>query len=302
MAREHGGSLLSKMKNDIKKSGSSKSTFVFVKAGEKGRFRFLKDFEDGVKVTFHDSFEKSINVPCLKHFGKKCKHCNDNDLRTRDLYMWPVWNVDAKKQQILMYAPTQYTPLPALIGMFENYGTLLDRDYIIQRDGSKTETSYAVVPMDKAKMVKKVKPFTKESMMDMLAEAFLSDEKGTFKYDTSKDSSDDEDEDDDDSYDSSQDDEDDEEDTLKSKSKKNTKSKKKDEEDDDEDDSDDDSDEDDSLEDTLLSLSLKMLKKLSKELDCDLPDSASTQKKIVKILLDEFDEEDIEEALEEILD
>ena len=54
--------------NDIKavaaKSGANKSKILQFRDGQKVRIRFLSDMDDGMKVNFHDSFDRSINCPC----------------------------------------------------------------------------------------------------------------------------------------------------------------------------------------------------------------------------------------------
>lgn len=175
--RKKRGSLISDIKNQIKKSGANKGKFIYFKSGNKVRVRFLNDMEDGFKVLFHDSFKRGINVPCQEFFGRDCPYCDDDDLRHRDLYAWTVYDYDAKEVKILMGAGNSFSPVPALVGMFEAYGTLIDRDYIITKQGSQTNTSFSVAPMDKVRFKnKKAKPISEEKFLKLLDKAFPADE------------------------------------------------------------------------------------------------------------------------------
>lgn len=169
-------SILKSMKEDIAKSGGSKGKILFIKADTKRRVRFLVDFEKGLELVFHDSFAKGVNCVCAKELGKKkCKFCDNDDLRTRKNYAWPVYDYDANEVRILLYAVNNCTPIPALISMYETYGTITDRDYVLERKGKQQSTSYSVIPMDKAKFKSKVKTPTRDAMIKMIGKAFSPD-------------------------------------------------------------------------------------------------------------------------------
>jgi hypothetical protein len=165
-------SLLNELKAQVKKVGSSKSKIVYYKPNSKVRLRFLHDLEDGMKIPFHDSFEKGINVPCQTLFGRECPYCNDDSLRHRNLFAWSVWDYEANEVKITMHAVSNASPLPALVAMYETYGTLTDRDYVIARNGQGPTTTYSVVPMDKSKFNNKAKPFSTEKMLEIIDKAF----------------------------------------------------------------------------------------------------------------------------------
>lgn len=180
--------LLKNIKDQISKSGQSKSKILFVKSDTKRRIRFLSELEDGIELLFHDSFSKGINCLCNKELRKPCELCDDDDLRHRKLFAWSVFDYDTKEVKILLYAANNFSPVPALISLFENYSTILDRDYVIERKGSQMKTSYTVIPMDKAKFRnKKVKPLDKKEMLKIISKAF--------PYELDADIDDDEDED-----------------------------------------------------------------------------------------------------------
>ena len=168
--------LVDKIKADVKKSGQNKSKFIYFREGVKQRIRFLTDMDDGMEITFHDSFEKSLNVPCQEHFGRNCPHCEDETLRTRSQYVWSVYNYDTKEVQLFMYPVNNCTPIPALMAMYENYGTITDRDFVISVSGKQQNKTFSVVPMDKVKFrYDKAKPFSEKAILKMLDKAFPCD-------------------------------------------------------------------------------------------------------------------------------
>lgn len=169
--------LVDDIKNQVKKSGTNKGKFLYFKSGTKVRVRFLDDMDDGHKIRFHDSYAAGINVPCQEEFGHECPYCDDDELRTRDQYAWTVWDYDAKEVKILMAPVNQCSPVPALVSMYEAYGTLCDRDYVITKSGQQQSTTFSVVPMDKAKFRNdKAKPLSESKFMQLLDKAFPCDE------------------------------------------------------------------------------------------------------------------------------
>lgn len=169
--------LIDKIKADVKKSGQNKGKFIYFREGQKQRIRFLTDMDDGMEVTFHDSYERSINVPCQEYFGRSCPYCEEEGLRTRSQYIWSVWNYDAKEVQLFMFAVNNCSPIPALMAMYENYGTICDRDYVISVSGKQQNKTFSVVPMDKVKFRnEKAKPYSEKAILKMLDKAFPCDE------------------------------------------------------------------------------------------------------------------------------
>ena len=255
--------LLDKIKNDAKKSGQNKSKFIYFREGQKQRIRFLQDMDEGMEIVFHDSFEQGINVPCQELFGRECKYCDDSDLRTRSQYCWSVWNYETSEVQLFMFAVNNCSPVPALVSMYEAYGTLLDRDYVISVSGKQQNKTFSVVPMDKVKFRNtKAKPYSKKAVLQFIDKAWPSDEES---------------------------DEDDEDYTPKKKQSKSTKKTRDDydvEDDYDEDvDVDDEEDDDDN---DYESMSAKELFQLCKKRKIDAMPKKS-QKYYIK-LLEEYDE------------
>ena len=263
--------LVDKIKADVKKSGQNKSKFIYFREGNKVRIRFLTDMDDGMEVTFHDSFEKSLNVPCQEHFGRACPYCEDETLRTRSQYIWSVWNYETKEVQLFMFPVNNCSPIPALMAMYENYGTITDRDYVISVSGKQQNKTFSVVPMDKVKFRnEKAKPYSEKAILKMLDKAFPCDAV-----------EDDEDEDDEDEAPKKR--------TRKSVGSKKSK-KPEPEEDEDEDDYDDedwgDEEEDDDVID-YSEMSPKELYALCKERDIKVP-----PKKPAKFYINQLEEWD----------
>jgi len=169
--------LVDKIKQDVKKSGQNKGKFIYFREGTKQRVRFLTDMDDGLEATFHDSFEQGINVPCQELFGKNCPYCDDDSLRTRSQYIWSVYNYETKEVQLFMFPVNNCSPVPALMAMYENYGTITDRDYVISVSGKGTTKTYSVVPMDKVKFRNEnAKAYAEKAVLKMLDKAFPCDD------------------------------------------------------------------------------------------------------------------------------
>lgn len=167
------GTLLDKIKADAQKTGGSRGKFFYVKDGDKRRVRFLQDMEDGFELTFHDSFEANINVPCRELFGKSCPYCEEEGLRTRVQYAWCVWDYEAKEVRILMYPMNNCSPVGQIAACYETYGTLLDRDFVIARTGKQQNTQYSVMAMDKEKFRNdKAKALSEKALLEILDKAY----------------------------------------------------------------------------------------------------------------------------------
>lgn len=252
---------LNNLKNEIKKSGTSKGKFLYFKEDSKIRVRFLTDMEEGLEITFHDSFQLGVNVPCQEEFGRDCEYCENEDLRTRKMYVWSVYDYESKEVKLLMAAVNNCSPVPALASLYESYGTLTDRDYEIKRVGKGQNTTYSVIPLDKMKFRNaKVKPLSEQAVLKCIDKAYPADNSEDLE---------------------------DEEDTPKNKkkgnkTKENTKTKTKKEEDyDDEEETD--------LENDYESMNAKELYKLcvEREIDC----KPKKTKEYYIDLLEEYDEE-----------
>lgn len=266
-------SLLKSMKEEINKSGGSRGKIFYVQADSKARIRFLVDFDNGSEYTFHDSFAKGVNAICQEELGKDCPLCEETGLRTRKLYCWPVWNYDLKEVQLFLYAANSFTPVPAFIGLYETYGTIMDRDFVISRTGKEKNTSYSVIPMDKAKFRNKAaKVPTEKAILKILDAAH--------PVKTNIDFEDDEDDDDDD------------EDNIpiKTKNKKPAKKGKKPAKEEEVEEDDEDDDEELDYEEMSASELHKLCK--SRGIKCN-------PKKKANYYIDLLEEADLEEELED---
>lgn len=173
---------LNSIKSEIKKSGTSKGKFLFFKDGSKVRVRFLTDMEEGLEVTFHDSYSLGVNVPCQEEFGRECEYCGNEDLRTRKMYVWSVYDYESKEVKLLMAAVNNCSPVPALAALYESYGTLCDRDYEIKRVGSGQSTTYSVIPQDKMKFRNtKAKAMSEQAMLKCIDKAYPADNSEGFE-------------------------------------------------------------------------------------------------------------------------
>lgn len=165
--------ILSRIKEEAARSGSSREKFFFVKDGEKARVRFLQEIDDGLEVKFHDSFQENINVPCQSYFGQDCPYCGVKELRTRSLFCWSVYNYEADEVQILMYPVNQCSPLPQLVAAAEQYCTITDRDYVISCNGKGKNKTFSILPMDKlAFRISKAKAFSEEAVLKYIEAAY----------------------------------------------------------------------------------------------------------------------------------
>lgn len=177
--------ILDQLKADVKKAGSNKGKFIFFRDGEKRRIRFLNDMEDAMVITMHDNFEEGINAPCRELYGKPCPLCDDENIRTRQQYIWSVWDYDANEVKLFMFAVNRCSPIPALMAMYENFGTLCDRDYVIQVNGRQLDKTYSIINMDKQKFRNsKAKPYTEKQILKMLDQAFPYSDKSDLSDDS----------------------------------------------------------------------------------------------------------------------
>lgn len=168
--------LIDDIKRDIKKSGTNKGKMLFFKSDTKRRVRFLQEIDTGMKILFHDSFEKGINVPCQIQFGKDCPYCEDDSLRSRYLYLWQTYDYESKEIKLLLAAVNNCSPVPQLVSHSETYGDCItDRDYVITKTGSQTSSSFAVSPMDKVRFKIKVKLLSEAKVNEIVDKAFPSD-------------------------------------------------------------------------------------------------------------------------------
>lgn len=253
---------LDQIKTAVKNSGSSKKDILYFGADTSKRIRFLQELDDGHSYTFHSDFETKIYEPCQdQEDHEDCKLCQQG-IGTKEVFVWSVYDYDTSSVKLLAIKATGISPVPALIEFFEEYGTIMDRDYKIKKVGKGMGGSYTVTPLDKEKFgVKKAKPYSEKEIWEMFKKAY-----------SSKDVEDDDD-----------DEEEDEEEVKPTKKSKKAKKEK-------------------SLKDKYLdldwdevrdiALEIGMTKKELKAFDEDVEE-------LVEELFDNYDEEDLEDMLED---
>ena len=168
--------MLDRIRQRVSKSGGKKEKLFYIKGGNKKRIRFLADMDEATAIVMHDKWGE-LNTICLKHLGKPCPYDKREDVRTRDNFAWPIWSYDDAKVQIFLFKANDKTPVPALLGMYDIYGSLMDRDYVIVRTGEQLDTSYSVVPLDKAKFGVQITEDVPDSndIIELVAAAFAED-------------------------------------------------------------------------------------------------------------------------------
>jgi len=195
------GSIVDKMKNNIKSSGGSRKKILYVGDGQKRRVRFLQELDQGLVLTFHDSFTLGVNALCLDDtFGQPCKHCGNDALRTREMFGFLIFDYEDSEIKVFLYAANNFSPLPQIIVFADTYGTVTDRDFVIHRNGKEKKTSYSVVPLDPAKMRKQPKKPSKSAVLKIIAKAFPQGDDDTDDYDDAVEQVEDEEVWDDDEY------------------------------------------------------------------------------------------------------
>lgn len=146
-------SMVNIIKQKVEQAAGSGLVFMKVKDKEKKRVRFLTDLDDSIQVTFHDNFKLGVGNPCYKYFGRKaCPFCGKDKsegYRTRDLFIFSVYDYESKEIKLMMEAANDCSPIPAMLDFYETHGTICDRDYIISRRGKMIDTSYTLIPGDK---------------------------------------------------------------------------------------------------------------------------------------------------------
>lgn len=168
---EKAKSIVQMMKERISKSGKGAKDIFFVKKDGRVRVRFLTDLEESVVVPFHTKW-KEFNHPCLEMYGRSCPNCHNSDASTAENFVLTVWNYETKRRELFIYKATKCTPMPALVTMYETYGTICDRDYVIDRKGEATDTVYTVIPMEKKRFRGDEQPFSKKQVLKMILKAY----------------------------------------------------------------------------------------------------------------------------------
>lgn len=166
-------SLIKKMKERIAQSGTSAREVLYFAADSTKRVRFLNELDAGYEFQFHSNWEPKINTLCKDpEDHENCELCQ-NDIALISNFAWSVWDYDSNSVRILLFKANGISPVPSLIEMYEEFGTIMDRDYKIKKVGKGMGGSFVVTPLDKSRFKNtKAKPYTESQMQDILDKAF----------------------------------------------------------------------------------------------------------------------------------
>ncbi len=164
------------MKEQIAKSGSNKKEIIFFSKDTVKRVRFLQELDAGFEFEFHNDYNTHVYQPCLDPENhEECPCCRDG-INIQEQYVWSVWDYDTSSVKIILQKATGISPIPALIEMYEEYGTLMDRDYKIKKIGQGTGGSFSITPLDKERFKNsKAKPFDRKQVEEILRKAYIDD-------------------------------------------------------------------------------------------------------------------------------
>ena len=169
--------LIKSMKESIAQAGASKRDIVYFKPDTVQRVRFLTELDEGISITMHNQYSQDINggvfVPCDDpEDHEACKYCKE-DIPVQEWYAWSVWDYDGACVRLIFQKATGISPVPSFIEMYEEYGTILDRDYKIKKVGKGTTGSYVITPLEKSSFKnKKAKSFSEDKIRELITKAY----------------------------------------------------------------------------------------------------------------------------------
>ena len=259
--------LISEMKEAIANSGASKREIVYFAPDSVHRLRFLTELDAGTAIEMHNSYQDNIFEICHDPGDHEdCQLCKD-EVPTIEYYAWSVWDYDSNAVGIVFVKATGVSPVPSFIEMYEEFGTIMDRDYKIKKVGKGTTGSFVITPLDKSKFSnRKAKPFKEDKIIDIITKAYGSSKK-----------------DDDDS-----DDDEDEEEKQVKKTKKEKSKKKKEK----------------SLQDKYNDLDFKEVKEIAIDLGMtkkELREFNDTEE-LVDELFENYDESDLQDLYDDFVE
>lgn len=167
--------LINSMKNQIAKSGSNKKEILYFGKDTVKRVRFLQELDNGYEFQFHNDWDTHVFELCKDpEEHENCKLCNEG-IAIQENFVWSVWDYDSNSVKLLQFKASGVSPIPALIEMYEEYGTILDRDYKIKKVGQGQGSSFSVTPLDKERFTnKKAKALSKVKVKEILDKAWTS--------------------------------------------------------------------------------------------------------------------------------
>lgn len=257
--------LIVEMKAKIAASGTSKKEILYFGKDSVKRVRFLQELDTGYVFEFHNDWAANILELCKDpEDHEDCPLC-EQGIKIYENFAWSVWDYDSNSVRILLFKANGVSPIPSFIEMYEEFGTIMDRDYKIKKVGQGQGGSFVVTPLDKERFNnKKAKPFTKKQMQEILEKAYAKQEV---------------EEDDDDE-------EEDEEEVTSKKSKKQAKKKKQKK----------------SLRSRFEELSFKELKEIGLEIGLSKKElrAFEDEEELIDEFFDNYEEEDLRELLEDL--
>lgn len=257
--------LIAEMKAKIAASGTSKKEILYFGKDSVKRVRFLQELDTGYVFEFHNDWAANILELCKDPKDHEdCPLC-EQGIKIYENFAWSVWDYDSNSVRILLFKANGVSPIPSFIEMYEEFGTIMDRDYKIKKVGQGQGGSFVVTPLDKERFNnKKAKPFTKKQMQEILEKAYAKQEV---------------EEDDDDE-------EEDEEEVTSKKSKKQAKKKKQKK----------------SLRSRFEELSFKELKEIGLEIGLSKKElrAFEDEEELIDEFFDNYEEEDLQELLEDL--
>ena len=257
--------LIAEMKAKIAASGTSKKEILYFGKDSVKRVRFLQELDTGYVFEFHNDWAANILELCKDpEDHENCPLC-EQGIKIYENFAWSVWDYDSNSVRILLFKANGISPSPSFIEMYEEFGTIMDRDYKIKKVGQGQGGSFVVTPLDKERFNnKKAKPFTKKQMQEILDKAYAKQEV---------------EEDDDDE-------EEDEEEVTSKKSKKQAKKKKQKK----------------SLRSRFEELSFKELKEIGLEIGLSKKElrAFEDEEELIDEFFDNYEEEDLQELLEDL--
>lgn len=257
--------LIAEMKAKIAASGTSKKEILYFGKDSVKRVRFLQELDTGYAFEFHNDWAANILELCKDpEDHENCPLC-EQGIKIYENFAWSVWDYDSNSVRILLFKANGVSPIPSFIEMYEEFGTIMDRDYKIKKVGQGQGGSFVVTPLDKERFNnKKAKPFTKKQMQEILEKAYAKQEV---------------EEDDDDE-------EEDEEEVTSKKSKKQAKKKKQKK----------------SLRSRFEELSFKELKEIGLEIGLSKKElrAFEDEEELIDEFFDNYEEEDLQELLEDL--
>lgn len=167
--------LINHMKNQIAKSGSNKKEILYFAENTIKRVRFLQELDNGFEFQFHNDWDTKIFELCKDpEDHENCKLCNDG-ISIQENFVWSVWDYDSNSVKLIQFKASGVSPIPALIEMYEEYGTIMDRDYKIKKIGKGQGSSFSVTPLDKERFSnKKAKALNRMQVKEILEKAWTS--------------------------------------------------------------------------------------------------------------------------------